>query len=96
MGPAVIASGRVIPELTIDGTDVGRARPLSGDEEERVRRLAEVVMPPANCAMIADTKPRQPRAPQVAIHAGLDAVAEAMPEAQAHRRSSATDRSPAR
>ncbi|MFF3087668.1 hypothetical protein ACFVRB_21840 [Streptomyces nojiriensis] len=45
LGLAVIASGRVFPELTIDGTDAGRARPLSGDEEGRVRRLAEVVIP---------------------------------------------------
>ncbi|MER6103759.1 SNF2-related protein [Streptomyces sp. NPDC001832] len=78
LGLAVVASGRVFPGLADDGTDVWRAGPLTGDEEERVGRLADALVPPANCGMAADTKPRRLWTPQVAIRAGLDAVAEAM------------------
>lgn len=76
LGQAVIASGRVFPELTIDGTDIGRAP---------VRRRGGTG-PPARRSRDATGELRHDRGhetaptmgPQVAIHAGLDAVAEAM------------------
>ncbi|MDX3643942.1 DEAD/DEAH box helicase [Streptomyces sp. MB09-02B] len=78
LGLTVVASGRVFPQLADDGADVWRAGPLTGEEEDWVGRLAEALVPPGNCGMVADSKPHRLWAPRVAILAGLDAVAEAM------------------
>ncbi|MEU7011408.1 DEAD/DEAH box helicase [Streptomyces sp. NPDC046332] len=78
LGLAVVADGRVFPELTDDGTDVWRAGPLTAEEEEWVGRLADAMVPPAHCGMVTDTKPHRLWAPRVAVLAGLDTVAEAM------------------
>ncbi|WP_327373017.1 DEAD/DEAH box helicase [Streptomyces sp. NBC_01216] len=78
LGLAVVADGRVFPELADDGTDVWRAGPLTGEEEKWVGRLADALVPSANCGMVTDTKPHRLWAPRVAILAGLNAVAEAM------------------
>ncbi|MEU0001857.1 DEAD/DEAH box helicase [Streptomyces microflavus] len=78
LGLTLVADGRVFPELADDGTDVWRAGPLTGEEEEWAGRLADALVPPANCGMVTDKKPYRLREPRVAILAGLDAVAEAM------------------
>ncbi|MBT2363889.1 DEAD/DEAH box helicase [Streptomyces sp. ISL-10] len=78
LGLAVVADGRVFPELADDGTDVWRAGPLTAEEEEWVGRLADAMVPPAHCGMVTDTKPHRLWAPRVAVLAGLDTVAEAM------------------
>ncbi|MGW7069409.1 SNF2-related protein [Streptomyces sp. NPDC054855] len=78
LGLAVVADGRVFPALADDGTDVWRAGPLTAEEEEWIGRLADALVPPANCGMVTDSKPRQLWVPRVAILAGLDTVAEAM------------------
>ncbi len=78
IGLAVVSGGRVFPELADDGMDVWRAGPLTAEEEEWVGRLADALVPPANCGMVTDRKPYRLWDPRVAILAGLDAVAEAM------------------
>ncbi|WP_245728072.1 DEAD/DEAH box helicase [Streptomyces vietnamensis] len=78
LGLAVVASGRVFPALSDDGTDVWRAGPLTAEEEGQAGQLARVLVPPANCGMVTESKPHQMWTPQVAIRACLDAVAEGM------------------
>ncbi|MFB6635349.1 DEAD/DEAH box helicase [Streptomyces sp. NPDC056362] len=78
LGLAVVADGRVFPELAEDGTDVWRAGPLTAEEEAWVGRLADAMVPPAHCGMATHTKPHRLWSPRVAVLAGIDAVAEAM------------------
>ncbi|MFI8769495.1 DEAD/DEAH box helicase [Streptomyces sp. NPDC053792] len=78
LGLAVVASGRVFPSLSDDGTDVWRAGPLTAEEEGQAEQLGRALVPPANCGMVTEAKPLQMWTPQIAIRAGLDAVAEGM------------------
>ncbi|MFI8515335.1 DEAD/DEAH box helicase [Streptomyces sp. NPDC085460] len=78
LGLAVVADGRVFPDLSDNGMDVWRAGPLTEQQEEQASRLADALVPPAHCGMAVETKRYHLWAPQLTVHAGLDAVAEAL------------------